>query len=1283
MKNRKKNKLAKNKFMLTMCAVAMPIAATVATQSICPIQNANADASASNYYSSYVKEISMTNNNFNSSSSTYSISTSLSGWTGKVANSKTTAGIINTGTSFQNYMSGTYHLSKNPLAKAADSSILMINSKTSESSKNETSKQGYSSNTISLEANSYYSFQVSFKADTDYTSSTTYVESGVVEDEGRTVTKSNFEKKAFSDDLAPVYVDFSIGSTTYYVQKTLTANSGALSEDLILTTEDKFYEDENFAGFLKDGNVFYARIRDIETSDGNITVYAGSTTYSCNLAYNTASRNFAVDASEKYYSEKKEYTSLNDYIFGSIYLSGLKDADGKPIKAEFTEVTSKEWVTFYFFVATGDTAQDTTLDLWLGAEKEGYTSGGAVFFDDCHVFQYSENAFWRTYNSYKDRNFEQETTGGQTTRTNCTQIVDLRKDDQIKYSSHNLDFEAGVLDNGSPVTNWEISGTGKARIYNTGAPEAFKAQTGYDFVGSNLSCKVDMENGSVSVSKNDYVLGLSAKKGHVKVTSNDILIEANSIHKIKAYYKISELSEGNAYMFVEESDTVLNAYRLTEDDYTLLPQTASSALTSNGSDQFTNNYGVVEFYVKGGSLYNSAIKISLGLGNEGETATGCVVFDDITVTKASTTDFDNASNKASLNETSATLTVSNGEFNEVTINKDGTHPLSPNDWTISSSNDFTFGGVVNSAQSEYEKYVKEYNDRASAGVDPSENPYYWASFGNQTVGNRFGNKTDTDNVLMLANCKETWQNVKTPNLSLSAGSINKISFWYNTASEITVTLFDNNGFQLSKAQKLTSDGQWTNYEMFVKAGNGASEVYLMIDFGTEKEKQFGFAYFDHFTLENSLTEDDFATEVNKKGNTVDMSNFYLNLPTNEITSELPTSKVDDYAPAFEGKTVAGEGGFGSIVKSDYFKESTNFKIESEEEKDVFYLRNQTAGTYAIQSRFNLDLSNNYYKLSFKLKTHFEGTLDKKKTYHYGVTVGLTGFDYMSELKSEDGFEEYSIFFHPSDTTTAQLYVSLISDTNETIGAAAIYDLKLEEVQSNEYDLANSTFKDKNYDVNKDRVLIANKSADSDSEPSDPETPSDTDNETTPSNSGLNWSILVSSILMGAAILIAVVGAVLRNVKLKKIEKKRKESYDRKSSLEVDIVKAKAKAERDESLAEVQKSVDRFQKELDNLEAKHKEKIVSLRSQDKDEVSKATDKEFKDFARKRTAVAEKLDSLHKQIDTIKSPEYLLDLERKIYSQEIARKRQIEKASKKQNAKAEKEKAKQEKSTKKSK
>lgn len=1286
MKKSRKHKSLKNKFMLAFCAVAMPLAVTSTAYSLCSFDKVDADTTASNYYSSYIEEQNMTNNNFNSSSSTYSLSTSLSGWTGRLSNSSTTAGIINTGTSFQNYMSGTYYLSRNPGAKASDKSILMINSKTS-ADEDVPKRQGYRSSSITLSANSYYSFQVSFKTESNYIANTTYVESDVIVDEGSTITKSAFEGKSFSSDLTPVYVEYRIGTTTYYVQKVLTANPDTVAETLTFATGDIFYRDDLYLGIENEGQILYVLASDVEEVDGRVVISAGTTTYSCNLTYNPDDDNYEVSVGEKYYTTRTDYTSVNDYIYGSIYLSGLTDKDGNTIKADFTEVTSKDWVTFYFFVATGDENQTVTLDLWLGADREGYTSGGAVFFDDCHVFRYSENAFWRTYSAYADRNYVQNVSGSNGTTQqvyDCTKIFDLRNESAISYDTpYNFDFEEGIIDNGLPVAYWSSpKGTGRARVYDVNAPEYFKNDTGYDFVGSNLSCKVDIENGNVSVVKNQYVLGLSANNQYVSVTSNDIAIEANAIYKIKAYYKISDLSSGNAYLMIEESDAVLGAYGLTDgESYTLLTKTSSSAISSNGEDDFTNNYGTIEFYVKGGALYNSAVKLTLSLGSETENATGCIVFDDITVTRASSTEYDNATNKVALNELEASLSVTNGEFNDVTVESDGNYPLSPNDWTITSNGDFAFGGVINTAQSEYDKYVEAYNSLQASGVSPQDNPYYWASYANATPGNRWGSKTDTDNVLMLANCpiqsNNSWQTLQSPNIALSAGAIStgsdetedagtyhKISFWFNTSSEIKISLYDSNEFKLFESDKITSNGEWQEYSIFIKPSIGASEVYLSIELGNEDEPTSGFAYFDHFTLDSTITADDYQAEVDRFGNVVDLSNFYLNLPTNDITNEVGTSVT----PAYSSTVVAGSNSTGAVVSSNKFEETANsiFKIDGEE-TNVFYIQTSNAGTHAIQSNFNFDLSSDYYKLTFKLKTNFQGPLDKDKTYNYGVTVGLTDFEYMSGLISNDEYREYTIYFHPTDTATAQLYISLISDTQETTGTMVLYDLQFVQVESTEYETANSTYTQDGYDVNEDRVLISQQEETSsdDEESTDEEEADDSS-----SNGNLNWSILISSIIMGLAIVIAIVGVAMRRVKIKKIERKRKETYDRKSSLEVDAIKIKARAERDAEVQKVKADVERFNKELASLEEKHKEKVVKLRSKDKGEVSKQTDKEFKDFARKRTVVAEKIDSLNKQIETIMSPEYLLDLERKIFAQEEAKKRELEKYSKKQNKKASK-------------
>ena len=145
---------------------------------------------------------------------------------------------------------------------------------------------------------------------------------------------------------------------------------------------------------------------------------------------------------------------------------------------------------------------------------------------------------------------------------------------------------------------------------------------------------------------------------------------------------------------------------------------------------------------------------------------------------------------------------------------------------------------------------------------------------------------------------------------------------------------------------------------------------------------------------------------------------------------------------------------------------------------------------------------------------------------------------------------------------------------------------------------------------------------------------------------------------------------MRKVKIKKIEKKRKETYDRKSSLNIDIIKSKARRQRDAEVEEVKATIGKFQKELDELEKIHKQKVLNLREKDKGQVSKETDREFKLFAQKRTVIAEKIDSLNKQIEQINSPEYLLNLERKVYAQEEMKQKELSKISKQLNKEKEK-------------
>lgn len=1269
-----------------MFALVLPLSASGLVYSLNDLSVTNADSNTTtNYYSGYMKEVNLTNNNFNSSTSTYSISTSLSGWTGQLNDKRTTAGIINTGNSFQNYMSGTYYLSNNPLAKASDKNILMINSKTESSKSFTTARQGYKSSSINLDANSFYSFQVSFKSDTNYESYTTYVEKGQIE-EDLNISKATFENKGFDD-----YISFTYKSKQYYLHKTLSTDI-KLGEKL--NDVNFFYEDDEYVGFVYNDRAVYTQKSNVETIEVNEekqnNILSDAQLFTCNIAYDSANSRYNVSANTKYYTTKTEYTSLNDYVFGSVYLDGLKDENGDPIKAQYEKITSKEWVTYYFFVATGNEAQTVTLDLWLGTNKANNESSGVVYFDDCHIYQYSENTFWKTYQSYIGKNYTQEVTNtqGHTSIETflCSDFVDLRNKNVIAYPTNNFDFEEGIFnDDISSLKNWKKFGDGNAQIFNSKAPEYFKKTTGYDFVGSNLSCEAVIEDEKVVITANDYVLGLWADKQYVSVKSNDISINANEIYKVKAFYKIAENTNGNVYMFVEENDNVLSAYNLTDKQYTLTEQTASSAVTSNGTNDGTNNYGFLEFYVKGGALYNSSVNISLGLGKSGEVATGCVVFDDITVEKATTENYDSATNKIELDTKSGTTTVPNGNFNKVTIDKDQNYPLAPQNWTITNGNGINFGGVINTEKSQYDKYVKEYNRLKQEGIENIDNPYYWATYANPL--NSKNSSTEPDNILMLSNLNKTWQKLQSDNMSLSANTTYRLNFKYKTTNissqnaTIKVSLYGKDGFKLFESQNIASNGKWEDFSIYLKSFAGASEIYMVVEFGNEDEKAEGFVYFDNFEL-NTVDSAVYENKVDTaEGNgdifgIVDMSNFYLNLPTNNITTDLSTTDT----PAYTGSVSSSDGNeiVGGIINSDKFGENSIYNIPKEnpddEGKDVFYITSQGVGSYTIQSNFTLDLeADKYYVLTFKLKTNFNYNndgikLDKDKKYEYGATFGLTGFNYMTKLMSSEKYETYSMYFKASEATSSKLYMGLVCDTLETAGSMAIYDITFEESDEDTYNSVSTTTGDKKYDVNKDRVFVAKAEESSDGDTGDGDT-GDGDKEEPANQGGFDW-LLVPTLITAFAILVAVVGSVLRKVKIKKIEKKRKETYDRKQSLNIDVIKQKAKKQRDAEVVEVKETIAKFEKELQNLETAHKQKVLSLRTKDKGRVSKETDKEFKLFAQKRTVIAEKIEALNKQVESLSSAEHLLSLERKIYTQEEMKQKELMKVSKKLNKEQEK-------------
>ena len=1269
----KKRKNSKSKFFMFTFALAMPFAAATSAYAGLQTNEAFAESLSKNYYSGYSSEVSMTNNNFAASSSYNTLISSPTGWTKTIYNGNVTAGVINVGNTFQNNMASTFNLANNPLSKASDKYILMINSNTGSESDEASAK--FRSNSVSLAANSFYSFQASFKADTNYESYTAYVEKDTIP-AGKTgyVQMTDFEKAGFKLD-EDVYVTFSFNNKTYYAKKSLSVKE-VLSSDIenLVRKADKtdtykdyiFYEDDLIVGFVKDGEALYVKKSDLTdvdvvyTKDDNTDVSgynieSGKTIYTCSLGYDEQyPSRFELAAGEKYFTPKTEYTSLNDYVFGSIYLDGLKDESGNAVEIKFDRLSSKNWITLYFFIATGNEAQNVSLDLFLGGKNK--SSSGVVFFDDCHIYQYSQNTFFKTLQNYENLTHSVEKTNldgsVSTISESSVKYVDFSKDNSLekfKTSEYNFDFEEPIFgEGGKTLTSWTKTGSGLAQIFDVKAPQNFFE--GYDFVGSDLSCKAvyDAETGKVtSITENSQVLGLCAKDNYVKVTSNKIAVESNAVYKIKAKYKVSDIESGNAYLSVVENDKVLSDYNLSQ--YSVAEEVFSSGLSENSSENFSNSYSSVEFYVKGNALYNSYINLALSLGKSGENAKGAVVFDSITIEKATESEFSSASNKITLGSSwTSNSGIENGSFNSATI-VDSSDLLTPGGWTITKGSENNFFGVINTDADRYQGYV-------DAG-------YAWAIANPKSQNG----KTTPNNILMLSNVTNSYQSAKSANFTISNSSDSdltsqyyRLRFDYKNAgiskstadSALKLSLFLENGTKIFESGDISeTEGTWRTFEVSIKSSELASEtIYAQIDFGTEANRIGGNVYLDNFALET----------IGETDADVDLSNFMRNIPTNSVEENIVSS------PAYNFVISSTDNNLGErkIVKGKYLKDTSSVLFEDgTEDKDIFYLTSQGKGVYYVESNFNINLkSGKYYALSFKLKSYFNEVTDKDAKF--GAHVGLTGFDYLDNLTSADEYQTYTIYFKPTEDVNTNFHLALNAFNG---GAIAVYDINLETLSEDEFNLVKEEVGAKNYDFNEGRKFITK--ANDAEVPEDNETPENNE-KTTPAASELNWSIYVASAITGLAIIIAVIGYALSKVKIKKIERKKKESYDRAKSLIIDRIKGIARKQRDAEANEIKAKISSFETELAALEKEHKSRVLALREKDQGVVSKETDREFKTFAQKRTVISEKLSSLNRQLEDNQSPEYLLSLERQIYAKEEMKARQLYKESKKENKKNEK-------------
>lgn len=932
--------------------------------------------------------------------------------------------------------------------------------------------------------------------------------------------------------------------------------------------------------------------------------------------------------------------------YASVYIDGLRDADGKAVTLAYENINNTSWATYYFYIATGDKAQTVTFDLYLGSQTSSST--GVVFFDEAVLEQFAPNTFFTTAQAAGYEFVDTNTTTDTTAKKFLVEGLQ-GKDSNLNLTDYNFDFEAPIDSLNTLGDAWKISQNsldGHARImpiHRDIQPSYFKEITGYEFVGNDLSY-----NTKTKKANQQALVLYTDKAATIAVQSKDIDIKAHGLYKISMKVKVSTIESGSFYLTVKENDTIYSRYEINEDSYTLQSKT-NSGLTSNEENPFTNDYTEVNFYVKGHPFFDTSINLELSLGNGDTGAKGCVIVDDIRISYINNETFSAASDSLEFKSFTADPSFTNGYFN-MTENEEAKleYPLKAANWTLTQDEKNKTqlnAGVL---------YLKD-----SATYNEMYQNYAWAA-------SYPGNPDSIDspnNVYMMHNGNLSYQSVKSDAYTLSANSYYKLAFNYKTINTnaskdatIGIEIIDENGIKLFYKDGLKASAWDTEEIYFHTATSTSNKINVIIHFGKDtvekKDLTIGYVYLDNFEV-STTSQTIFADATNK----VDLTDYFMNLdPDGTIGYDLSTSSAYSFAIdkdySLSPVTNAAKGGIVSGKENEF-----GITVD---DSNLLVISAATKSKSTLTSTYKMDLEEgNYYKMTFDLRTIFNVDEDKLKENekehpcHYGVSVGLSGYDLATELKSNKDFTNYTIYFKANATGSQTFTFTLDADCDDTVGSAYLTHIAFESSTEDEYTAASTSEKYK-------ETIFTSTATDAENGGDNGGGDNDNNggNESENTGDSSKW-LLIPSIIMALAIIVAIVGFTLRHVKIKKIEKIRQESYDKKVNINRDLVLLKAQKQRDAEAEALRNAIADLDAEKERLEAEHKEAIREARKTSNGKISKETEKEFKAYAAKMNRCAEKHEILKEQLDHTLTADYLISVEKRIAIEEERKLREIEK------------------------
>lgn len=1007
--------------------------------------------------------------------------------------------------------------------------------------------------------------------------------------------------------------DFNSNTTSYYLDSsptgwTLIDSSKPTTAGIINTNSERFSEYSGNYNLSNNPETYYKDVKDKKV----LMINAKNST-SISNAYNQGfkSSNITLDAYSFY--EFSVLTKTEVGAVSSIYLKGATEEKS----LSFENVISTSWSQYKFFVETGSSKETMNFELYLGTDTSVY-SANAVFFDNIEGYKLSRQYF-----------------NEQKTNDSKNKILTIEKN-YINFNSEDEndiffeDFENGISNwtqvNAFPAgTIHQVINT---KNHNLMEDEQFTSLGGDNFSGNKalwLATKEPKERG-------------------FGYKSTEINLPAYAIYKLNINAKVDK--DTTARILIVEGDKVKNFYFDIDEDY-YTPSTSELSVTSNNSDnKIHNEYQTYSFYIYGHTLFDSSFHIELWLGSETEGSSGSVLFDSITAEQVSYSTFKNANDsnniaKLELKTGSKETTILNGTFNLGAPETD-IYPVEPQNFSHSLEDENkNVAGIINTNSTLYERTKENYGNLANPG-----NPEGFSS----------DLSKESNNILMLWNKAESYQNYTTESVTVKPKTSTTNSFYELTFDFKTITsessinfnlqIFDQNSVKVFECNDITSS-VWQKFNTTIMIGESTTSLTFKFSLGTSEEKCAGYLFIDNVDLNELSTMT--ISEFNKLVETTSRCNKVLDLTNAYMNIRLLPNTYNIYKNiAFEGTLEAGVqpadsdpiAETGIVDGTNNIFEMNNSPVNTNSIKNLMFIQTHTTATYSIKSVFTNNLeADKIYKLSVFMRTKLQTPPENYET-EYGASFQIVGLEdsKISNIKTNNEWKEYAIYVNSTSAKTINLKFTLNSQ-NETAGLLFIDNFNITELSKEDY----STVVTSQKLENKDNILIIGST--------DIKEDEEKDNKTEPKND-FNW-IIIPSLITALALIIAIVGFSVRRINFKKWQKKKVTEYDRKKTLFQDIVRRQAQERRDEILKQYNKDLKELEKDILDLENENKQRLEIQRKEKGKKIDRQVEKEFKAYASKHTSLLNKKEKLIQKIADANSSEFLLSLQKKIHAENMKR------------------------------